>query len=146
MLNIGSNNSLSTTGVPPKAGGPELRQSNLSNYFSYLYLFGGFISLVCNLSKADVNIALYAFLYLIMRHAPQLKAPFKLLLVFSIVIDILWVIFVHLTTYESAQFFKLVPWESGLRSWTFWMSVVNLGIKSFVAAVLFFCDTNKMRV
>ena len=138
---VGSVNTQTQPTGQSRADQQTKKPSPFSIYFSYLYLFGGFVSLIANLSKADVNIVLYAFLYVVMRHSPQLKPPFRLLLVFSIVIDVLWMIFVHLTAYDSAQFFKLVPWESGLRTWTFWMVVINLIIKSLIATVLFFFDS-----
>ena len=143
---------MSTTGSIPLIGNQRIgiqaqvsKQSNFSRYYNYIYVVGAFLSLISNLTKADHNIALYGYLFIVTRYLPNLKFQAKIILLASMAVDVLWFTFIHLGIWDSDNYSKLVPWESGVRSWTFWTVIINMILKGFIAAVLFFCDTTRPR-
>ena len=114
--------------------------SKFMKYFVYLYALGGALSLVANLTKADVSIVLYLFLYVASVYFPHQKVMGLYLLTFSLIVDVFWMIFVHIKVYESDSYFKVVPWEVSIRRWTVYTVIANMGVKIIVGAGLIFCD------
>ena len=116
--------------------------SKFMKYLSYLYLLGGFISLIANLTKTDVNLAIFAFLYVASIYMPGQKLHGIYLLIFSLIVDVFWIIFVQIKVYSSDEYFALAPWENNIRFWTLWSTISNMGIKILCVAGLVFCDQN----
>ena|SRR3990167_3146992 len=113
--------------------------SKTNKLMFYIYLLGGVLSLVSSNTRADYNIAIYAFLYIVTKHYPTLKKDGANLLLFSIVIDLLWVYFIEWKIIESDAHARLAPRQSSVNSWTVWTVLANCGLKVFVGIQLQIC-------
>ena len=121
-----------------KAG--EAATNNFVKYLSYLYVLGGFVSLIANLTKSDANLVIFTFLFVASIYMPNQKIYGVYILLFSLIVDVFWLIFVQIKVFSSDEYYQLAPWEGTLRLWTLWTTVTNMAIKVVVAVGLIFCD------
>ena len=119
------------------------KTSDFMKYFSYLYIVGGLLSMITNLNRADPNLILFAYMYVATRYMSQLKVNGIYLILFSLFIDVFWIIFIHVKILMSTEFTSLAPWQTSLELWAFWCLIANMGIKGVIVGFLMFCDKNK---
>ena len=112
----------------------------LNKSIFYIYMLGGILSVISSNSRADYNIAIFGFLYIVSKYYPSLKKDGTYLLLFSIVVDLVWIYFIDWKIIESAAHTKLAPRQSSVNNWTFWTVIANCGLKVFVAAQLQLCS------
>ena len=114
--------------------------SKLNSSLFYICFLGGILSVVANNSRADYNIAIFGFLYIVSKHYPNLKKDGLYLLILSVIVDAIWIYFIDWKIIESPSFTKLAPQQSSVNTWTFWSVVANCGLKILAAVQLQLCS------
>ena len=118
-------------------------KNKFTKYLIYVYILGGFLSLIANLTKADVNLPIYAFLWASTMYIPSQKMNGIVVLGASLIVDIFWIFFIHIRIYDSNDHFKLAPWENSSRAWGLWTTIINMVLKIGVGAVIYFSEKKK---
>ena len=109
-------------------GSPVLDVKKYS-YIKYILLAGIALSCITNISRADYNLPLFAFLFLGSVHLPELRLPGLIVTFASIVVDVVWFIFIHHLVFRSSEYMQMVAWEDGIRIFALIVSLILFVLK-----------------
>ena len=114
--------------------------ANLTTWIQRLFLISAFIASLTCFARPDYNLPLYIFTYMAwglqrveiffynyIKYEQSQKGRIAWLLVFTLIIDIIWVL--YWATFWGSSSFEKGYWENGIHNFVVALSILNLILK-----------------
>ena len=95
----------------------------------YVFLAGAVIGAIGCLGRADYNLPVFLFGYVAFNYLRGHKLLVCVIFAFSVIIDVLWFIFIYLNVWMRNEYTNLAPWETNIHKMCFIITCINLVMK-----------------
>lgn len=108
--------------VRPAGSGP-------ASYIPYLFLLGAVLGAIGCLGRADYNLPVFLFAYIAWSYLRRQKYYVVILFLISMVLDVIWLIFIYIHIWCSDAYFNLASWERGIQKTCLVVTAINFVLK-----------------